>query len=457
MAGRNTRGPGYRHTRSPLVVLALAGAMSAATVSAATLRDAVQAAVASSPDVLELSHARLARLQELEQARGGYLPSLDVNAGYGFEYTDNPSTRARGLGAGERLWRQEAGITASQMVFDGYATESEVARQAARVESSGYRLHSTAQSTAVSAAQAYLEVLRYREEARLAEENLQVHRRILDQIRMRSDAGVGRRADLDQIRAREALAQSNVIAAQANLRDAITTYKRVIGDEPGPDLSMPALDGVQLPESLDAALQLALQQHPALSVAEADVVAASAQREAARSSLYPRLDLELAGNHNVEADGIPGQANDYSVMLRLRYNLFRGGSDEARLRQTVHQIDEAKQIRDRARRQVEETLRLAWTAYEATSRQLTLVTEQVKFGEATRDAYAKQFNIGQRTLLDLLNTENELFQARQTLAGTRTDLLTAKYRVLEAMGSLLQSMDVALDEGHSATSSAAEG
>lgn len=448
-------------TPSPSARLAIMAGLiwlvAAAGTQAQTLRDAVQAALASSPDVLEVTHARLGRLQELEQARGGYYPAVDLNAGYGFEYTDSPTTRARDLDAGERLWRQETGISARQMVFDGFATESEVARQAARVESVDHQLQTTAQGTAVEAARAYLEVLRYREEARLAEENLQVHRRILDQIRMRSDAGVGRRADLDQIRAREALAQNNLIAAQANLRDAMTTYKRVVGAEPGPELVPPAIDSVQLPESLEAALQIALQNHPALSLAEADVAAAHAQRDAARSAMYPRFDLELAGNHNVEVDGTPGRVNDYSVMLRMRYNLFRGGSDKARLRQTAHQVDEAKQVRDRTRRQVEETLRLAWVAYEATSRQLSLVEQQVQFGEATRDAYAKQFNIGQRTLLDLLNTENELFQARQTLAGTRAELMTAKYRVLEATGSLLQALDLALEVPASGPRSPVEG
>jgi adhesin transport system outer membrane protein len=426
-------------------VLGLVFLSVAATVEAASLRDAVQTALASNPDVLEVAHARLARLEELQQARGGYYPSVDLTAGYGYEYTDDPGTRGRGLDDGEELWRQEAGIRAQQMLFDGFATHSEVARQTARVSSVDYRLQDAAQSTAVAAAAAYLDVLRYQEEVRLAEENLQVHQRILDQIRMRSDAGVGRRADLDQIRAREALAQTNVIAAQANLRDAVTTYNRVIGEDPGSELTMPALDSVRMPASLETALQDALDNHPALSQAEADVAAANAQREAARSAMYPRVDLELAGNHNADIDGTPGRADDYSVMLRMRYNLFSGGSDQARLRQTAHQVDEAKQVLDRSRRQVEEALRLAWAAFEATNRQLTLVEQQVKFGEATRDAYAKQFNIGQRTLLDLLNTENELFQARQTLAATRAELMAAKYRVLEATGGLLQSLDLALE------------
>jgi adhesin transport system outer membrane protein len=127
----------------------------------------------------------------------------------------------------------------------------------------------------------------------------------------------------------------------------------------------------------------------------------------------------------------------------MRYNLFRGGTDAARKRATAHNINEAKDIRDRSVRQLEESIRLAWAAFQATAAQVPLLERQVVAAKATRDAYAKQFNIGQRTLLDVLNSENEVLQGRESLVETRADHLLAQYRVLEAMGMLVDNFGAA--------------
>jgi adhesin transport system outer membrane protein len=126
----------------------------------------------------------------------------------------------------------------------------------------------------------------------------------------------------------------------------------------------------------------------------------------------------------------------------MRYNLYRGGSDAARKRATALKVNEARDVRDRSVSQLEETLRLAWAAFQATSAQLPLLEQQITAAIATRDAYAKQFNIGQRTLLDLLNAENEVTQARQSLVATLADNLLARYRLLEAMGTLIDELGV---------------
>ena len=134
--------------------------------------------------------------------------------------------------------------------------------------------------------------------------------------------------------------------------------------------------------------------------------------------------------------------DDLEAMLRMRYNLYRGGSDAARKRATALNVNEARDVRDRSLRQLEETVQLAWAAYQVTNAQLPLLERQVEAALATRDAYAKQFNIGQRTLLDLLNSENEVFQARQSVVSTRADNLFAQYRLLEAMGELVDDLGV---------------
>jgi len=216
--------------RVSALVPALLG-MPHALAKGADLQDVVSEALSSNPDVAEARNQWRARREEVRRAEGGFLPSVDLNAGIGYESTDSPSTRARDGGSNE-LTRRELGLTVRQMLFDGWGTRSEVERQQARTDSAAARLLAVGETTAMRATEAYVDLLRFSELYAISEESLAIHRRIEEQIRLRSDAGVGRRADYDQVRSRVALAEVNLLAAGVNLRDARTTYKRVVGVVP---------------------------------------------------------------------------------------------------------------------------------------------------------------------------------------------------------------------------------
>jgi len=406
-----------------------------------SLADVVREALLTNPDVAEARNQWLARREEVKQAEGGLLPTLDLNAGIGYEYTDSPSTRA--IGGDNELERRELGLSLRQMLFDGWGTQNEVNRQIARTNSAAARLLSVGESVAMRAAEAYVDLQRNQELTAIADESLETHKRIENQIRLRSEAGVGRRADYNQVQSRVALATVNMIAAETNLLDARAAYQRVVGTLPGTKYAPFSVDKGTLPESVHRALEIARANNPVLQIAAADIDAAQAQHEAAKQFHYPRVDLEIGGNRNNDITGSQGHVEDLSAMLRMRYNLFRGGSDDARERVTAHNINEARDIRDRSDRQLEESIRLAWAAFAATSTQLPLLEQQVVAARATREAYTRQFKIGQRSLLDLLNSENEVLQARQAVVNSRADRLLAQYRILEAMGTLVDHFGAA--------------
>jgi adhesin transport system outer membrane protein len=412
-----------------------------AIAAQASLVDVVSATLATHPDIAEARNAWLARREEVNRAEAGYRPEVDLNAGIGYEYTDSPGTRAAGNDNSE-LTRKELGLNIRQMLFDGWGTDSEVARQRARTESAAARLLAVGESTVMDVTEAYLDLQRYASLSTIADESLLIHRRIEDQIRLRSEAGVGSRADYDQVESRVALAEVNKLAAEVNLRDARTTFQRVVGALPADSYAPVTLATEALPPTLETALETARTDNPLVAVAAADIAAAQAQHEAARQFDYPRFDLEVGGNLQDDIDGVEGRNNDLSAMIRMRYNLYRGGADSARKRETAYNVNEAKDVRDRTLRQLEESLRLAWAAQDATAKQLPLLRRQVDAARATRDAYAKQFNIGQRTLLDLLNAENEVQQARQSVVETETDNLLARFRILEATGALIDALGV---------------
>lgn len=412
-----------------------------APLKAQPLKDAVEQTLQTSPDVLSTAHRRLSIDQEIKQAKGGYFPKIDLNLGYGRERTDSPTTRATDPG-GVSLNRREAGITLNQMLFDGFFVKSEVERHTARANSAAFGVLGASENTALKVVDAYMEVLRRQELVKLTKDNLAVHQRTFDQIKLRADSGVGRKADMDQILARLALAQANVMAAESNAREAEITFQRVVGKMPQ-DLTKPGAPDQAMPKDLKSAVEVAMASHPILKSAMMDVEAAQAQHRTARSLHSPRLDLELGYNDNNNISGLRGDSESSIAMLRVRYNLFRGGSDEARIGQTASAINEATEISHKTMREVEESIRLSWNAHATAHERLAPLKQHSEAMEATREAYTKQFNIGQRTLLDLLDAENEYFTARSNYVTGQYVELFGKYRVLASTGKLLESLQVA--------------
>ena len=174
----------------------------------------------------------MANDEAVKNARGGYFPKVDLLAGTGNEWSDNTTTRIAGYNDWRKLNRQEAQITLTQMLFDGFAVSSEVGRNKARVESAAWKVLGTSEAMGLRGVEAYLNVLRNQELVRLAKENLDAHVRTMDQINIRSTGGVGRKSDQEQSAARLGLARANLVSAEANLRDAEINFQRIVGARP---------------------------------------------------------------------------------------------------------------------------------------------------------------------------------------------------------------------------------
>lgn len=417
--------------------LALGGA-----AHAQSLKDAVDQTLKTSPEILIEANHRLSTDEAVKNARGGYFPKVDLMLGTGREWSDNASTRALGYN-GRSLHRREAQLTLSQMLFDGFGVSSEVDRNKARVDSSAHKVGGVSEQIALRAVEAYLEVLRNHEIVALTKENLTAHERTHDQIKVRSDSGVGRKADLDQIQARLGLARANLAAAEANLRETEINFQRVVGTKPV-NLSKPnAPERSMLPKSADEAVKMAFDNNRILKSANADVEAANAQHNAAKSFLWPRLDLELGAGNNSNLDGIKGDNDERYAMLRMRYNLFKGLSDKARTDETAHLTNEAREVMRRTQRQLDQSTRLSWNALVSAEERLPSLKQHADASLATRDAYAKQFSIGQRTLLDLLDSENEYFTASSNYLNGQYVETFARYRVLGDLNQLTGALGVA--------------
>jgi len=411
-------------------------------VSAETLIEVIQHTLETNPDILITINNRLAAEQQLKQAQAGYWPTIELTAGYGREISDNTTTRAT-TGEDATLMRQEMGLTLSQILFDGFFVTHEIARQSALVNSSAYRVQDTSENIILLTAETYLEVIRRQELVELSKDNVVIHQKILEQIRMLVEGGVGRRADLQQSNSRLALAKSSLVSAQGNLRNAEINYRRVTGELPGA-LTIPPrvpLEAV-LPANSEVALDMALNNHPALRMAQTQLEAAQAAREQTNSAFMPRLSFEIGITDNKNLDGVEGTNDDISAMLKMRYNLYRGGADQARRQETAERVGTGKETIRSVQRLIEENVLLSWNSMTTIRARVGYLKTHVKSTEEVLDSYKEQFKLGQRSLLDVLDSENELFNARASLVTAQYGEILSIFNVLESMGLLLETFGI---------------
>jgi len=236
-----------------------------------TLQDAVKQLLQTNPQIKAASYNRLAKDQQVIQAQGGYYPTLDASHASGIDYQRGYPTNTT-----ETSRPKSTVLSLRQNLFQFGVTDSEVSRLEATVRSQAYLLQGTSENLSLQGARVYLNVLQNLELNELAKENLLNHERIYDQMKLRSTSGVDRKADLDQVMGRLALAQSNLVVTKTNIEDAKTDYLALIGRLPG-DLLKPSPVDADIPVSMEEAEQLAVKSHPIIKSAQADLEAREAQ------------------------------------------------------------------------------------------------------------------------------------------------------------------------------------
>lgn len=401
-----------------------------------TLQDAVAKGVQTSPYYGAIANDSLAAREALTQAQALWLPSLDLQGETGYERTDSRSIQD------ETLWRSRASLTLTQLLFDGNGTNSEIRRQKSRVRSSAYRVSEAAEFVALDITDAYLEVLRQRDLLAIARANVEDHMRILETIREGAAAGTVTEGDVSQALARQAQARATVSSNEQALREAEAFFRQTVGEMPG-NMTLPDIPQDKLPEEVEEAVRISLTQSPTLSVYEADIKAAEAELEATRSPFYPRVELQANSSNGDNIDGVEGDENRQSILAVMRWNLYRGGADMARQREYLYRHAGTKERRADAARELEKNVRDTWAGMLAAGERAEQFMEQATANEKVVAVYLDQFSLNRRTLLDVLDAQNELFVSRASHVNATYTEMFAVYRMLALEGKLLGTLGVA--------------
>ena len=406
-----------------------------------TLQESVVEVMNTNPIVTERLKNYRATQQDLRIAESEYYPSVDFRASLGYNNAGALKTSDDDWNhevTGEQYNNYETSLILTQNLFDGFSTTSKVDYQEARILAAAYNYIEKSNDLAFKMTSAYLSVIRSYELLQTARENVQINDEIFRKVKDLFDSGLTTDSEVKKIESALSLARSNLTVQRNNSRDSEYSFRRVLGRMPNVTLmSKPKID-VSMPDSIERAALYAINHNPSLLVSRYNIKGAQALHKQTQKDFYPKLDLELAQNYN-DSDKINrfNQPNDrFSARLVLSYNIFRGGADSAAAQREISKINQEIDIKRDLKRQVIEGLDLSWNAYEMIGQQLIDLKDYSRFSEKTLELYKEEYDLGRRSLLDLLSAQNDVINSRSQIIIAEHDYLLAQYRILDAMGLL---------------------
>jgi adhesin transport system outer membrane protein len=408
----------------------------AAAANVSGLKEAITQGVMISPRVNADWYNFAAKGYAEQSARGSYYPSVDLASRIGREDRDTPLIDLGDFGY------DATQFSITQMLFDGFATRDEVARLGYDKLSQYYNFKRASEEVALEVAVTYLDTVKYQRLVDFARANLQVHRSIHAQIAERAGGGVSQGVDLDQAVARVGLAETNLVIEVANLNDVLNRFQRLVGAYPGANLAVPAVPEGEIPELRGAALEIAYQRSPVINSAIENLRAAQEALNLTNAPMMPRFDLRYRNEVAHDTDSIDGRFSTEAVELVMTYNLYRGGADSARKREYYNLYNAAIEERKQACLNVRQEISNNFNELAALREQVVLTEVSRKAQNATRKAYRDQFDRGRRSLLDLLDSQNEYFDAERSNINAIVDEVASQARTLANMGLLLASLEV---------------
>lgn len=423
----------------------------ATSASALSVSDAIIYVLETNPEIKGAEANKQAIEFELDQAQTFFAPRFSLEAFAGYSYNDGTATSDL-TAADDPVDGYEFRGRVSQLISDFGGTRSEIERQAYRVDGAALRVLERAEFLTLEAVRVYEEVLRTQRQVQLARTNLSYHRDVFDRIDSAFKNGVLGIADLQQAEERVLLAEDVLTQFELNAADAEVQFLDTVGVDPVDLTNVPSL-ATQVPEALDTALAKARDTNPTIRFLQADVGSADALSRSTNANRFPTLNLEADGGWGEDMNGFDGEVRDARIGVVLRYE-FQGTQNRALRQEQIRRASESRARLLTQSRLVEREVRQSWAALDSSERRIRVLQRQAGLALELRTSYESEFEVGSRTLLDVLNTQAALFQAEVNLTNAQSLNRFLNYRLLGAMGGLLPTLGI--DPPEDATAYASE-
>ncbi|WP_229735754.1 TolC family protein [Novosphingobium endophyticum] len=430
------------------IALLLSGTAPAALAQSETpmtMQEAIKVAVNSSPEVAQAQFNTEAIQFERKQAQGLYAPRVDIEASAGWRHLENPTRRALGI-TDQELYPLSAEVRAEWIALDFGRRRGELLRQSARVDGASLRVVERSEFIALQVARQYLDIMLQQRVVAASEDNVAFHQALVGDLSTGVEQGSISIADQQQAEERLQAALVRQAEAEQDLTEARITLRRLTGLDID-NVVMPPELAEGMPASLSEAVGLARTQNPLVREAGADVDAANAYAASVRGEGFPKVGLDLSGRTGDDIDGFRGTTNDVQARVFLRWNVFDGGINRANYQEMVRRASEARYRLFQVTREAEEDVQTAWSTLRTQGRINEQLTRQSTVSDDLLLSYRSQFNVGRRSLLDVLDAQNTRYNVQVRLETARFSEMFARYQVLAATHRFLTALNVAPGAG----------
>ena len=401
-----------------------------------SLKEALATAYATNPQIESARANARAADEEVAKADAGWRPNLSITGSEGFQHivTDHPTAPDddRTLTSGT--------ATLSQPLFRGGRTVAEIRRAKALVRAAQAQLANAEQTVLLDAVTAYVDVVRDLATLEYRRSNVQVLEDQLNATNIQLNAGAVTQTDQQQTQARLAVARAGLSSAEGNLATSRAKFERVIG-RPAESLdSMPGLPN--LPGTMQEAIDRAITTSPALIAAQENSRAADYAVDAAVSQLLPQVSLQLQYQYakNSTILGVvptPGVTQrDASAFVQVTVPLYQGGAEYAGIRQAKEQRSQLLANVADVDRQVRESTQAAWGTFMSAQASIASNELAVQANQSAVMGVIQEQRAGERSILDILNAQQELLGGQISLATAQHDATVAAFQLLAATGQL---------------------
>ena len=432
--------------------ISLSVALLGNVAQAETLEEALAYTYAANPEILSQRAYLRSVHEKITQSQSGYKPTVAGEASYGYSYE---RTKASPIFQEKESRPVILGVTAVQPIFSGFNTSASVKTAKTQFEAERANLKNIEQTTLTNAVIVYTDVIRALAVLRLNQNNETVLQRQLEYTRDRFRVGELTKTDVAQSEARHARAVAARISAEGDLKIAYAAYRKVIGKLPE-KIYEPEVPAAKLPQTLEDALEIAMKSNPAVQAAEKQAESAQSSIEIAESGHYPTLELQAAylnmraGAHGtatvggVDIETGRAREEDTTVKLVLDVPFYNAGTTSSKVRETKYAAGKARININAVKRSVARQTTQAWENYQSVLASLSSLEEQVRASALALEGVRYEEQAGERTILDVLNAEQELLDARVSVVTAKKNLIDASYQLIAAMG-MMTPADLGLD------------
>jgi outer membrane protein, adhesin transport system len=406
-----------------------------------SMKDAIAIAVSSNPEIAQAQYNKEAIQFERKQAQGLYAPRVDLEASAGIRHLNNPGRRIAGI-ENEELYPAGGELRAEWTLIDFGRRKGELHRQAARVDGASLRVLERSQFVGLQVSREYLNVLLQQRIVAASKDNVSFHEALVKDLSTGVEQGSISIADQQQAQERLQASRVRLVEAEQALADAKISLRRLTGLDIDFVLEPPTL-AEAVPGSVTDAIGLARTDNPLVREAEADVDAAHALANSVKADQLPKIGIDLVGRAGHDIDAVSHGTRDAQARVFLKWNLFDGGINKANYQEMVRRASEARyRLYDTVRRAEEDTS-LAWSQMQSQTKVTSELEVQSRVSDDLLLSYRSQFNVGRRSLLDVLDAQNSRYNTQVRLETARYSAMFARYQVLASTNRFLGAIGVA--------------